>query len=449
MTEAAPAPWTPDRRWADPLIAFLALLCLLLGGAALRQRSAAPKTPSASLSLEGRTREIALAGARFLPLPAGPQADPATLAPRLRAPWDRAMLAVLLAETGKLEEGFALAKEGPAPFLKVWEAAYLGGAALPDAAERRAVAAALRRGYAAQALEARLRAREGVDPAPALAAARDWALLRLLALGAAGLGLLALALGGLVFGLIQAATWARAPRLPQPAWRLGGRALALVFLGWILAFLLSGTVAALLLAPFPALHPLALPLGYLFHASVGLGLLLRAEGLSLRAMLRRAHPLPLGRTAAWALGFWSLAALLVVLVGLALAPLSRDGNPAQKELFDQMAGLKGWAVAASFLAVAGLAPLWEELLFRGLLLPWVGARLQAAGLRRGAWGLALAAVALAFGAIHLNLQALPALATLGLVLGLCCLRSGSLLAAVLVHALWNGGTFLFTRLLIG
>ena len=80
-----------------------------------------------------------------------------------------------------------------------------------------------------------------------------------------------------------------------------------------------------------------------------------------------------------------------------------------------------------------LAPLFEETLFRGVLLP-VLAR------RWGAWA-GVAMSALTFALAHLSLGELLPLLLLGLGLGWLRLRSGRLAPCVLMHALWNGLTF--------
>jgi membrane protease YdiL (CAAX protease family) len=88
-----------------------------------------------------------------------------------------------------------------------------------------------------------------------------------------------------------------------------------------------------------------------------------------------------------------------------------------------------------------LAPLFEETLFRGVLLPVLAER----------WG-GFAAVlisALVFGIAHLSLGELPPLFVLGLGLGWLRLQSGRLAASVLMHGLWNGLTFANLLLLAG
>ena len=86
-----------------------------------------------------------------------------------------------------------------------------------------------------------------------------------------------------------------------------------------------------------------------------------------------------------------------------------------------------------------LAPLFEETIFRGVLLPVLGRSLGRAG--------AVMVSALVFAVAHLSLGELPPLLVLGLGLGLLRLSTGRLLPCVVMHALWNGVTFLNLLLL--
>lgn len=80
-----------------------------------------------------------------------------------------------------------------------------------------------------------------------------------------------------------------------------------------------------------------------------------------------------------------------------------------------------------------LAPLFEETLFRGVLLPVLG-RVWGAG-----WAVLLSAAF--FAVAHLSLGEFLPLFVLGLGLGWLRLASGRLGASVMMHALWNGLTF--------
>jgi membrane protease YdiL (CAAX protease family) len=81
-----------------------------------------------------------------------------------------------------------------------------------------------------------------------------------------------------------------------------------------------------------------------------------------------------------------------------------------------------------------LAPLFEETLFRGVLLPVLAQRL-------GAMGAVLASAAL-FALAHLSLGELVPLFVLGVGLGLLRWRTGRLAPGVFMHGFWNALTFL-------
>ena len=81
-----------------------------------------------------------------------------------------------------------------------------------------------------------------------------------------------------------------------------------------------------------------------------------------------------------------------------------------------------------------LAPLFEETLFRGVLLPVLAQRL-------GALGAVLASAAL-FALAHLSLGELVPLFVLGVGLGLLRWRTGRLAPGVFMHGLWNAVTFI-------
>ncbi len=93
-----------------------------------------------------------------------------------------------------------------------------------------------------------------------------------------------------------------------------------------------------------------------------------------------------------------------------------------------------WVVARFFLLAVILAPLVEEVIFRGLLF----------GALRRRWGLGAALVisSAVFGLVHLDLYASPAIFVLSLGLGWVYERTGTLAAPVAFHAVFNGWTFL-------
>lgn len=441
------------------LIAILALLSLVLVTGRMRsrhlQRAAAPEV---QISFEARILEVQQGLSQKLG--ASVTQGPWRL-PEAQKPWDRALQAVLQAETDRIREAKALALEGPVPegagesFRRCWRAAYLGEGSVPTKTEQRAVFQALREGYGAQLLEAKLAERSDDAKlraeAPKLRSrAEAWFEGRALALVLAGLSVMTALAGGLTFGAILAFTWPRQrPEQAWPAATLPGKRLLIALLGWFLALLVSGNVAAAILRALPFLHVLALPLIYGFHATLGIGLLCWAQETSPRALWQRLFPEASWRQAAWALGFLASAGALVILAGLALSPFLRSKEPPQRELMSLVSGASPWSLVFMLLTAAVAAPLFEEVLFRGTLLPWLQARFR--DRFSGGWAatLAVAGSALTFGAIHLEGMALPSLVILGTILALAFLRTRNLLTSVIVHGLWNGSMLLFYRILMG
>src|SRR5207245_8117127 len=90
------------------------------------------------------------------------------------------------------------------------------------------------------------------------------------------------------------------------------------------------------------------------------------------------------------------------------------------------------------LAAIVLAPLAEEMIFRGILYP----ALKQWGFRR----LALWSTSLLFAAVHLNLATFVPLLVLSLILTLLYEKMDNLLAPITAHALFNGFNFLMLYL---
>jgi hypothetical protein len=140
------------------------------------------------------------------------------------------------------------------------------------------------------------------------------------------------------------------------------------------------------------------------------------------------------RWLAWGVGGYLAAVPLVTLTSLLNQQLLQGqggGNPLLPILVesqDNAAKLILWST------VAIAAPFFEEFLFRGFFLPSLTKFLPV-------WG-AIAVSAICFALAHLNLADLIPLTTLGLVLGFVYLRSRNLLAPMLLHCLWNSGSFL-------
>ncbi|MDC3111791.1 CPBP family intramembrane metalloprotease [Prochlorococcus sp. AH-716-L04] len=81
-----------------------------------------------------------------------------------------------------------------------------------------------------------------------------------------------------------------------------------------------------------------------------------------------------------------------------------------------------------------LAPIFEEIIFRGILLPTLSRNF---GVISG-----IIVSAFIFALAHLSLGEMPPLFVLGIGLGITRIASGSLFSSVIMHSLWNGLTFL-------
>ncbi len=449
--EIKPRPWNPDRQWADPLITLLALLCMLMGMYNLRTRSLAQAKPPDQVGLLGRVLETQALGQKLAKRAGAFKGSLSRLQPRTENPWDKALLSVLLAESSDAKERASaknIALEGPPPagpgavFRRGWAWAYADGPALtPD--DQATVLQALGGGYGARLLKAKWIEKQGQDGSRLRTEAEALAMGRVALFGALGLAVLLLAFAGLAFAVMLFINRKVPRRFSPMVYAIGPRAALLVFFGWLAVQMSSGFFVGPLVAALPFLKPVALPVAYSFQAAAGVAFLCSAEGISFRQLLRRLAPGTHGRSLAWGFGFFTLAVASVLAVALVLSPFLKAAQPPQKELIDLVAKTRGpLALPLLFLTVAVVAPCFEELMFRGFLLPWLSHQWK--GLRGGTL-MALVATGLLFGLIHLQPAALPTLATLGIVLGLAVLRTGNLLTSILVHGLWNAGVFLFMR----
>ncbi len=87
-----------------------------------------------------------------------------------------------------------------------------------------------------------------------------------------------------------------------------------------------------------------------------------------------------------------------------------------------------------FLTTTFLAPIFEEVIFRGVLLPILS--------REFGIFLGITISAFIFALAHLSISEMIPLFTLGIGLGITRLVSGRLSSSVIMHSLWNGMTFL-------
>jgi uncharacterized protein len=178
-------------------------------------------------------------------------------------------------------------------------------------------------------------------------------------------------------------------------------------------------------------------------------LALAAGGLSvLYFSIKPFFPLPEGWFRLSFRGFWWLwgsggyfAALpLVILVSLVNQNIWQGQGGSNPILPIALDGKDNVALAMFVITAAVAAPLFEEVLFRGFLLPSLTRYMPP-------WS-AIALSSFIFAIAHLSLSEVLPLMTLGMILGFVYARSRNLLASMLLHGLWNSGT-LFSLFVLG
>ncbi len=159
---------------------------------------------------------------------------------------------------------------------------------------------------------------------------------------------------------------------------------------------------------------------WLYCRGRGTGSARRDLGLLVRARDWWAIPLGTG----CAIGF-----------GLLVFPLQQLVDERQS-VVDDLNDAGGAELAVIAIAAGLLAPVFEELLFRGLLLRALG------WIVSDGWAIGISAVV--FGAVHLlggnvlgTLVVIPALVGLGVVSGVLAVRSGNLSQSILLHVGFN------------
>jgi membrane protease YdiL (CAAX protease family) len=136
----------------------------------------------------------------------------------------------------------------------------------------------------------------------------------------------------------------------------------------------------------------------------------------------------------WGLGGYCTALPIVVVVSLINQQLWQGQGGSNPLLQLALESRDSLALGIFFFTAAIAAPIFEEFLFRGFLLPSLTRYLPV-------WGTILVS-SLLFAAAHLSLSEILPLTALGIVLGVVYTRSRNLLAPMLLHSLWNSGTLL-------
>ncbi|MGE3960928.1 MAG: lysostaphin resistance A-like protein [Dehalococcoidia bacterium] len=233
--------------------------------------------------------------------------------------------------------------------------------------------------------------------------------------------------------------------LPTPV-RWSGRdlagALGLLLLGYAVVLSIVAAIALNFGDPEvesgPALAIALATLGFSIWLGAIVVLLARRKRLTLEQL--GFTPLP-GLAKLWPLATWGSGLVIVFVYGAAILlieeatgrDLSRlaEGNP-----LPEGAGMTDAVWIVLGLSVVVVAPLSEELFFRGLVFRAVQAR----------WGLVLGMVisGLLFSLVHFEISVVAPFWGIGMLFAFAYHRSGSLWTPVIAHAIFNGVSFAVT-----
>ena len=134
----------------------------------------------------------------------------------------------------------------------------------------------------------------------------------------------------------------------------------------------------------------------------------------------------------WGFGGYLVAVPLVLLVSALNQQIWHGQGGSNPLLFLALQAQDKVALTIFFSTASIAAPLFEEVMFRGFLLPSLTRYTSVTG--------AIIISGFIFAIAHLSLSEVLPLATLGIVLGFVYTRSRNLLAPMLLHCLWNSGT---------
>ena len=141
-----------------------------------------------------------------------------------------------------------------------------------------------------------------------------------------------------------------------------------------------------------------------------------------------------GSVFAWGFGGYLVALPLVLLVSVINQQIWQGQGGSNPLLLLALQAQDKVALAIFFITSSIAAPIFEEIMFRGFLLPSLTRYVSSRN--------AIVISALIFAVAHLSLSEVLPLMTLGIVLAVVYTRSRNLLAPILLHSLWNSGTLI-------
>ena len=142
----------------------------------------------------------------------------------------------------------------------------------------------------------------------------------------------------------------------------------------------------------------------------------------------------------WGIGGYLTAIPLVFLVSFLNQQIWEGKGGSNPLLLLTLESQDKFAIFVLFVTASVAAPIFEEIMFRGFLLPSLTRYIPVSA--------AIIVSGFIFAIAHLSLAETLPLTILGIILGIVYTRSRSLMASIMIHSLWNSGT-LFTLFILG
>ncbi len=136
----------------------------------------------------------------------------------------------------------------------------------------------------------------------------------------------------------------------------------------------------------------------------------------------------------WGLGGYLIAIPAVLIISLINQQIWHGQGGSNPLLYLALQAQDKVALSVFFITASIAAPVFEEIMFRGFLLPSLTRYLPVST--------SIIISGFLFAIAHLSLSEVLPLATLGIILGVVYTRSRNLLAPMLLHSLWNSGTLI-------
>ncbi|HCG36842.1 MAG TPA: hypothetical protein DER35_00510 [Acidobacteria bacterium] len=248
--------------------------------------------------------------------------------------------------------------------------------------------------------------------------------------GAAILGglillLLAISLQSLLKQLIKS------PHVEQAPWTLSPLTVFAFFIFWFIGFLCISLTAGSVYKKWSHLNPtlVLILIPYALQMAWGMFVLLRLGNFSWLSFIKQFSFQISPGDGRKIFQMFTLALVLVLTYSAVMNLFLRDPQ-SQARLHEILGQSRSWTQwIPSGIALTILAPLYEEIIFRGIFLTWLRPRI------RIEWAVLLSGVV--FALFHMEIVAFPALALLGCILAWSYLISQSILVPITIHALWN------------